>query len=174
MMMSTLDLSDWLVFLFLPWYMRKSAVSMRATLQTSTWVPILNKTLPRNHLRVWQALRNLCHLLQSPLTPVRLQPLDAVARAQHPLFRSLCSNAQFIPSPGVKAMEWKPRSLGRISWNITMLSKQWPGNVGRHLFFDIDYNTWYRILGSYNKLMTRLWHNRLAAGVATLHYNNGC
>ena len=88
MMMSTLDLSNWLVFLFLPWYMRKSAVSMHATLKTSTWVPILNKTLPRNHLRVWQALRNLCHLLQSPLTPVRLQPLDAVARAQYPAFQT--------------------------------------------------------------------------------------
>ena len=149
----------------------KSAVSMRTTLKTSTLVPILNKTLPRCES---DKPRKLRHLLQSPLISVRLQPLDAVARAQHPLFRSLCSNAQFIPSPGVKAMEWKPRSLGRISWNITMLSKQWPGNVGRHLFFDIDYNTWYRILGSYNKLMTRLWHNRLTAGVATLHYNNGC
>ena len=44
----------------------------RATLQTSTLVPILSKTLPRHQLRVLLALRKLGKLLKSPLIPVRL------------------------------------------------------------------------------------------------------
>jgi len=44
-----------------------------ATLQTSTWAPILSKTLPQLWLWILPALRKLRKLLKSPLIPICLQ-----------------------------------------------------------------------------------------------------
>ena len=52
-----------------------SGLIKRATLQASTRVPILNRTLPRHQLRVQLASRNLGKLPSSTLIPVRLQTL---------------------------------------------------------------------------------------------------
>ena len=87
----------------------KSAVSMRTTLKTSNWVPILNKTLPRCES---DKSRKLRHRLQSPLISVRLQPLDAVARAQHPAFQITVFKCTVHPlsrrqSDGMEAPEFR-------------------------------------------------------------------
>jgi len=65
-----------------------------------------------NHLRVQQALRKLCHLLQSPLISVHLQPLDAVARAQYPAFQTTVFKCTVHPlsrrqSDGMEAPEFR-------------------------------------------------------------------
>jgi len=57
----------------------------RATLQKSTWAPILNKTLPRHQLGVRLALRKLGQLPKSPLIPVRPQTLHPQLQLQQQL-----------------------------------------------------------------------------------------
>ena len=87
--------------------------------------------------------------------PVTRALSDAVARAQYPAFQTTVFKCTVNPlsrrqSDGMEAPEFRQDILKHYN------AFKAAGNVGRHLFFDIDYNTWYRILGGYGKLMTRL------------------
>ena len=111
MMMSTLDSSNWLVFLFLPWDLRvpcRCILPCKHQIEFPSWTRHYHETICKSDKLLGSSVISYrVHWSQSVCNhSTQLQENST------PLFRSPCSNAQFIPSPGVKAMEWKPRSLG--------------------------------------------------------------
>ena len=112
--MSTLDPSNWLVFLFLPWDLRvpcRCTLPCKHQIEFPSWTRHYHETICKSDKLLGSSVISYrVHWSQSICNY-----LTQLQEHSTPLFRPPCSNAQFIPSPGIKAMKWEPRSLGRIS-----------------------------------------------------------